>query len=1421
MLKRRARTLMDQILQPPGTPNSQDKLRARIEYYENLLLADAALDLAKWGTAAWVPSSPLRNLTNEVGRIKNDYLPGRRAYLYVSQVNAGNIATEQPAGANLQIGAVDFNPVGGNQAHEYVELLNTNSYALDISLWQLTGAIDFTFMPGTVIPAGTRLYVSPDVKAFRTRTASPKAGERRFVVGPYKGQLSARGETLMLLEPSGRTNFSLTYPGNPSLAQQFLRITEVMYNPAPGGAYPASEYEYLELRNISTTIPLNLAGIRLANGVDFDFSTGAVTQLPPGQRLLVVKNPAAFTSRYGSNIVLAGVFSGSLDNAGERLQLLDANGEEILDFTYNNSWYPLTDGLGFSLMVADEQATPDAWNNRGNWRANSTLHGTPGSDEPLGLIPPTVVINEVLAHTDPPLEDSVELYNYGTSVIDISGWLLTDDLALPRKYRIPPSTLLAPGAYVVFKETDFNANGTGFSLSSTGDGVYLFSADAADNLTGYLHGFAFGPTENGRSLGRHVNTMGEEELVPEASLSLGTNNAGPLVGPVVISEIMFHPVAISGNTNPTAYVELLNLAATNVPLFTLAEPTNAWRLRSAVDYDFPVNTWLAPAESVLVCGFDPATNLTALQSLRSLYGIPAATRIFGPWSGSLPNDQGVVELQKPDLANSNNVPYALVERVHYRDTGPWPALADGTGAGLTRVTPSLYGNEPTNWIAARPTPGTNYLVTQPPSIVIQPSSLKLVLGSSSNLMVAVTGNGPFGYQWKYHGVNVEGATNAQLGLAPVQYAHAGAYQVLIMSPEGVVASEWATVLVQAAAGFTTQPSILTMLFPYQSTNLNAVIKGDATRAQWFFNGAPLPGATGSSLSLFNVQPTNAGNYVLMVSNEVSVATSQTAVVSVRLQPLIMEQPRSLSVFAGSNTTLSVTAVSTTPLRYQWRQAGVNLPNATNVTYAITGAQEAQAGTYDVMVADNFGTTVSDSVVVEVKTRPIIMKGPFPTNLVVLVGTPVTYAIEVNGALPMNFRWRKNGFSILTNMLLSETTSVFSITGTLTNNAGYYEVLITNTFGSTPLSGRTYLTVMEPLTNQMLVPGSNPAFKLVCVPSSPGAGLTTMAFKYQWSFNGTNLNNATNATLTVTNAQMENVGAYTVVATNQVGTMASQTAYLYVNEPPGWVFTPTNLLLDVGAEARFAGLAMGGGQITYQWRFNETSLLGETNSTLVITNAQSSSAGSYQLVARNLAGAITSAPAWLSLGEAPVVTVQPQSAEILAGTNYSLSVTASGTPPLFFQWQHNQQPLADATNATLVLTNANSSQVGAYYVVITNTSGATTSQVARLFLAGADQDGDGLSDWQEYRLGTNPQDAHSSFKVAITGPDASIQQITLTFEVLAGHSYSIQRNESFGLNSWQNLTNVTDVASNQTMQVYYSLPTGGNRFYRLTSPATQF
>jgi len=155
---------------------------------------------------------------------------------------------------------------------------------------------------------------------------------------------------------------------------QSLRVSEIMYHPLDTGNPNDPNTEFLELTNIANqSINLNLA--RFTKGVDYTFPS---FDLPAGGCCLVVKDVAAFETKYGSKLPIVGQYAGSLDNAGERIELVDAAGAIIQSFEYDD-WFKSTDGQGFSLMVKDPKTSdPNSLNEEEAWRPSTTPGGSPG-----------------------------------------------------------------------------------------------------------------------------------------------------------------------------------------------------------------------------------------------------------------------------------------------------------------------------------------------------------------------------------------------------------------------------------------------------------------------------------------------------------------------------------------------------------------------------------------------------------------------------------------------------------------------------------------------------------------------------------------------------------------------------------------------------------------------------------------------------------------------------------------------------------------------------------------------------------------------------------------------------------------------------------------------------------------------------------
>lgn len=469
-----------------------------------------------------------------------------------------------------------------------------------------------------------------------------------------------------------------------------LAVTEVMYNPLPDGTISGDEFEFLELKNTGTNT-LDLGGLTFTAGITCTFTNG--TRLAPGAFAVLARNAGTFAARY-PGVPLTALFTGKLDNAGETVTLSYPTGGKVFSLSYSDGtpWPATPDGFGFSL-VPRQPGLSQAPDDGAKWRASAYPGGSPGADDPIPAFVPSVVINEVLSHTDLPEVDAIELWNPGPGSVNLGGWFLTDDRNQPKKYRLSAGTTLAAGGYAVFTEHQFSVGTNTFRLSELGEQTYLFAADAAGNLTGYSHGLDFGAADNGVSFGRYVTSTVEEQFPAQTVPTLGGPNASPRVGPVVINEIHYHPP-----TGGVEFLELANLTDQPVPLYDPAFPTNRWKL-DGVGFTFPSGATLPARGLLLLVASDPA-------AFRAQYAVPTNVPIYGPYSGNLQNDGELLRLQHPGPPETNGVvPLISTEEVRYRDKSPWPAAADGSGASLQRINGPAYGNDPANWFAAAPSPG--------------------------------------------------------------------------------------------------------------------------------------------------------------------------------------------------------------------------------------------------------------------------------------------------------------------------------------------------------------------------------------------------------------------------------------------------------------------------------------------------------------------------------------------------------------------------------------------------------------------------------------------------------------------------------------------------------------------------------------------
>jgi hypothetical protein len=347
------------------------------------------------------------------------------------------------------------------------------------------------------------------------------------------------------------------------------------------------------------------------------------------------------------------------------------------------------------------------------------------------------------------------------------------------------------------------------------------------------------------------------------------------------------------------------------------------------------------------------------------------------------------------------------------------------------------------------------------------------------------------------------------------------------------------------------------------------------------------------------------------------------------------------------------------------------------------------------------------------------------------------------------------------------------------------VVITNVSGSAT-SAPALLTVKYPpaITNQpaslAVIVGSNASFTVGVSGDVP--------LSYQWYFNGTNAIGLNTNVLALANVTGTNAGSYSVVVTNNSGSVTSAPALLTVAYPPVITNQPASLAVIVGSNASFTVGVSGDAPLSYQWYFNGTNAIGLNTNVLTLVNVQETNAGNYSVLVANVSGSVTSSPALLTVYVPPTITLQPQSVTNLAGATTGFSVMANGNPSPSYQWQLDSTNISGATTDTLTLTNVQPAQAGNYTVIVTNLAGAVTSSNAALFV-----------------IVISP--------VITVGSDVLNNTFGLSFPTQNGLGYHLEyKNDLGSTNDWQELTNVLGDGNPATLNVPTDAPT--MRYFRL-------
>jgi alpha-tubulin suppressor-like RCC1 family protein len=434
------------------------------------------------------------------------------------------------------------------------------------------------------------------------------------------------------------------------------------------------------------------------------------------------------------------------------------------------------------------------------------------------------------------------------------------------------------------------------------------------------------------------------------------------------------------------------------------------------------------------------------------------------------------------------------------------------------------------------------------------------------------------------------------------------------------------------------------------------------------------------------------------------------------QPAFTKQPAALSVSVGASAAFATTVTSTGAATYQWFKDGSAITGATTTTYSIASTTAASAGNYTLVATNWLGSTTSAVAALTVISPVSITTQP--TAQTVIAGNTATFSVVATGSAPLTYQWSKDGVAIS-----GATAATYSIAATTAANAGSYTVLITNSVGSVTSAPAT-LTVnpagvapsitTQPIS-QSVTAGKSVTLSVVATGTSP--------LTYEWRKDGTVITGVTSASLTFSSAAASDAGSYSVVVANSLGSINSAVAVLTVNTPPTIIVQPTSQTVVAGAPINLSVTATGTSTLTYQWyRYRPGELTGRggvqltysvgISANLVIASSSSNDAAFlYYVVVSTPGASVTSNTVTVTVNTPPTISSQPISTLTYSGTTSSLTVSASGTSPLNYQWFKDGAAISGAVSSSYALTGSTLNKAGSYSVVVTNVAGSVTSNTS--------------------------------------------------------------------------------------------------------------
>ena len=405
----------------------------------------------------------------------------------------------------------------------------------------------------------------------------------------------------------------------------------------------------------------------------------------------------------------------------------------------------------------------------------------------------------------------------------------------------------------------------------------------------------------------------------------------------------------------------------------------------------------------------------------------------------------------------------------------------------------------------------------------------------------------------------------------------------------------------------TQPTLPPYLsFPGTLRLTASAFSTSAATYQWRRNGMEIPGATHTTLNAPLDSSDAAGKYEVKVTNAKGSIVSDSIAVTLP-DPVIFEQPRSVTAFTGDKVVFTVRAEGS-GLRYQWRRNGLAISKATAKTYSIAKVSADDQANYDVFITGTKGTRLSAPALLQVYQPLTITQQPLGGR--VRAGQALMLKVKAAGEMPINYQWRRNGEAIegaFSENLIVEATEPGS-------PADRYDVVVSNSLASRTSDSVEVQTIgYPPEISEQPVPamvdlGGEATFAV-------GAYGDPSGLTYQWRRNGVNLPKTNFADLVLKPTQKTDEGVYECIVSNAYGSSLSHPATLLVGTRLTFSLLPGDATVNQGEPVSFAATAGDEGDVvTYQWSLNGKPLAGAIYQTVEIPAALPADAGLYSVTA---------------------------------------------------------------------------------------------------------------------------------------------------------------------------------------------------------------